>query len=1154
MKKITSILLVVLLVLTCLTMAACDPTDPTVPFDTAGAREKLDLYIFEDDGQVISGEHVLPGNIGGFDATWTSSSEFVVLTEVPASEENGTPKQYAMKVGYPETVTEVELTVALSADVTKTFTVIVNPLSVHDFIKAYSFDNYMNTVVADFDLDRTFEYAGKTATIDWSVDAEYADYLEISADGNTCIVYPTSLNPTVKINATFTYNGDSATKSYRMTVSEVKEHLQAVDYWYANTGVGMEMRGYVVEIATVFAPKYGNISLYIVDEDFCAGYYLYRVECDQATADRLVPGAPVIVTGTVNTNYNGLIETNSGGTIVIDDEREALTELPVHALDEEVVGGLFSANYHQSTLVSLTNWKVKEVKDAPAAGATSTLFILEKGGVEVSVAVSKYMEGAYKTAADDAVWSALAAHGIQVGDVVSVTGVLGNYKGHQIMPLSIDGIVKGDTESTYTAGVTAGAAVKAIDKALADNGLNAMVAVAKNVALPTVDGATITAKVLGASRAVSVVDGAIVVAPGKLENACVQIDITVGEFTTSIFRYIQSADLDDAEKLEMEAAALVFEIEEIKESGKFDLPTASIFSNITVTWSTNNACAVVDGNVLTVKLPTEAVELTLTATLTLGEATPVTVDFKVAVAALSQQYIAKAISEAKVGTFKLAMYQGNLNKTLYFAGDMDGYYYATTEDYVDATDIVIAKSANEGFYTLSFVDAAGATKYLAIIASGDYTNVKIVDEAADWGWDAEIKAFYTMVGTDKTYLGTRNDKNYTTMSAVASKYATTNFIARTGLWGFVVEEEAEEETPDDGGETPTPAPSTVHAGTEADPYSVVDALAVAGVLESGAYSGKVYVTGTIKSIGTVGSYLKNVYIVDTTDATKEILVYSVNFTTDVPAAYVNDTVTIHGYITNYNGTLEISSNAGDYANFVACTAGTSTITSTGANATVTLSATSGVNGTTFTFTVEAAQGYDVASVKVNGTAVTAVEGTYTGTIAGNTIVAVETVEAGAPVSASLGKVTFGETTNSGKVGSYVNTWTATENGITLNLENFNNNNNGWAFIKCGRKSDASVASISTGAMTQVVTKVVVTIDSVLDTSKVNSFKLVVSTDADFTNVVEEIDGTIATGDATFTITTPAAGLYYKVVVDCSAHGSKNGIVQISAVEFFGYNA
>ena len=412
--------------------------------------------------------------------------------------------------------------------------------TVHNFIENYMFPQDRTKVVANFNLSRSCEYNGQTATITWSVDTEYADYIEISADGNTCIVYPSSLDTQVKIKGTFSYGGRTATKTYRMVVSEQKEHLQEVDYWYANTGVDMEMRGYVVEIAIVYAPSYGNISLYIVDEDFCAGYYLYRVKCDAATAERLVPGAPVVVTGTVNTNYNGLIETNAGGTIVIDDEREALTELPVHALDEEVVGGLFSANYHQSTLVSLTNWKVKEVKDAPAAGTTSTLFILEKGDAEVSVAVSKYMKGAYLTEEDDAVWSALAAHGIQEGDIVSVTGILGNYKGHQIMPLSIDGIVKGDTESTYTAGVTAAAAVKAIDKALADNGLNMLVAVAKNVEIPSVDGATIEAKVLGSSHAVTIADGAIVLAPNRLEKACVQFDITVGEFKTSIFRYIQS--------------------------------------------------------------------------------------------------------------------------------------------------------------------------------------------------------------------------------------------------------------------------------------------------------------------------------------------------------------------------------------------------------------------------------------------------------------------------------------------------------------------------------------------------------------------------------------------------------------------------------------
>ena len=897
MKKITSILLVVLLVLTCLTMAACDPKnpiDPTVPFDTAGAQAALDLYIFEDDGLVISGEFVLPGNIGGFDATWTSSSDVVTLTEIPASEENGTPKQYAVKVGYPEAVTDVTLTVSLSADVTKTFTVIVNPISVHDFISAYTFDNDKNTVVADFDLDRTCEYAGKTATIDWSVDAEYADYLEISEDGNTCIVYPTSLNPTVKINATFTYNGDSATKSYRMTVSEVKDHLQAVDYWYANTGVGMEMRGYVVEIATVYAPNYANISLYIVDEDFCAGYYLYRVKCDQATADRLVPGAPVVVTGTINTNYNGLIETNAGGTIVIDDEREALTELPVHALDEEVVGGLFSANYHQSTLVSLTNWKVKEVKDAPKAGETATLFILEKGGVEVAVAVSKYMEGAYKTAADDTVWSALAAHGIQVGDIVSVTGVLGNYKGHQIMPLSIDGIVKGDTESTYTAGVTAASAVAAIDKALADNGLNSVVAVEKNVALPTVDGATVTAKVLGASRAVTVVDGAIVVAPGKLENACVQIDITVGEFTNSIFRYIMSADLDDAEKLAMELPVLDIDFELAAEDTVLNLPaTGSMFPAINVTWAfkadTTHDCATLDGNVLTITLPEVATSITIVATLSLGEAEVVTKEFTIAVDAASlDQYVAKPVEEPAVDTaYKFAVVQNLAGGTFYFTGEMSGNYLATTDKANKAVDVKL-EAATDGYY-LYFMD--GDTKtYIEIYEYQENKGgVRLVTSApaSVFVINADYNMPTTTIGANTYYLGSY--KTYTTMSVSnitymsAEKDGVSQFGARLSTIEFV-KESVEDETPDDGGETPEPTP-------------VEKITTIAGALA--VESGEAELSGTVAKItyawnGTTCSF-------DLTDGTNTINVYK--STTNVT---VGDVVTVVGNISVYNNKHQIS--------------------------------------------------------------------------------------------------------------------------------------------------------------------------------------------------------------------------------------------------------
>ena len=363
----------------------------------------------------------------------------------------------------------------------------------------------------------------------------------------------------------------------------------------------------------------------------------------------------------------------------------------------------------------------------------------------------------------------------------------------------------------------------------------------------------------------------------------------------------------------------------------------------------------------------------------------------------------------------------------------------------------------------------------------------------------------------------------------------------------------------DLGDGSTDGPELTHAGTEEDPYSVTDALAIANTLPVSGVTAKVYITGTIKSIGSTGTYLKNVYIVDVNDATKEILVYSVNFSNEVTTAYVNDTVTIHGYIKNYNGTLEIADglvdSTKDYPTFTARTAGTSAITSTGANATVTLSAESGLNGSQFTFTVEVASGYTLVSVKVNGTTVTDVDGTYTGTVEGPTVVAVETAQEGAPVAASVGKVSFTKDNFSKGVSGYTDTYTTikTTDPFVLTLTNFNNNNLAWDYVRCGRKSDASVASISTGAMTQNITKVVVTVDSVLDASKV-SVKLVVASDANFSTVVEEVAGTLATGEMSFNVTTPAAGLYYKVVFDCQAHGTKNGIVQVSAVELFGYTA
>lgn len=271
---------------------------------------------------------------------------------------------------------------------------------------------------------------------------------------------------------------------------------------------------------------------------------------------------------------------------------------------------------------------------------------------------------------------------------------------------------------------------------------------------------------------------------------------------------------------------------------------------------------------------------------------------------------------------------------------------------------------------------------------------------------------------------------------------------------------------------------------------------------------------------------------------------------------INDTITVTGILKNYNGTVQFDAGC----TFKDRVVGKGTITvaeDSSANATVNVvnGLTEGDNGSTFSFTVTVASGHELVSVKVNGVAVTVAEGQYTATINGNMIIAVVTKEVGGLAEQVVATATFGSATNSAEIGSYTDTWSATCNGVKFDIVNFNNNKNGWAFIKCGRKEKASVASIATNAvMANVITKVVVTIDKVT-VAAVNSIKLVVANNADFAteHIVETVDCTVAKGAITFNVTEAnrAANLYYKLVFDCNAKGTSNGTVQVSKVEFYG---
>ncbi len=146
---------------------------------------------------------------------------------------------------------------------------------------------------------------------------------------------------------------------------------------------------------------------------------------------------------------------------------------------------------------------------------------------------------------------------------------------------------------------------------------------------------------------------------------------------------------------------------------------------------------------------------------------------------------------------------------------------------------------------------------------------------------------------------------------------------------------------------------------------------------------------------------------------------------------------------------------------------------------------------------------------------------------------------------------FGKDFNQESVSAYNKTWQVKVDDNTWTIENFNNNNNGWSYVRCGSKNSASVAKITTDfAIPGAVNYVTAIIDKITATS-INSIKLETSESADFAAIAETVNiasDNFKTGDMVFNLTAPKANLYYRLTFDC-AKGSANGLIQLSAVTY-----
>jgi len=116
---------------------------------------------------------------------------------------------------------------------------------------------------------------------------------------------------------------------------------------------------------------------------------------------------------------------------------------------------------------------------------------------------------------------------------------------------------------------------------------------------------------------------------------------------------------------------------------------------------------------------------------------------------------------------------------------------------------------------------------------------------------------------------------------------------------------------------PAAAPANPNGTLEA-PLTVSQTLAAVAGLEAGsATADKYFTTGVVTEIGQGGSYYKNVYF---TDGEQTMLIYTLNPMDGMGELKVGDTITVNGYIKNYNGTIEYASNGGEYVYIVAYTA------------------------------------------------------------------------------------------------------------------------------------------------------------------------------------------------------------------------------------------
>lgn len=676
MKKILNYGFLFVLALMSLVLVSCD---------SVSAQDVVNKVIIEqEEGYVDKAFYVIgqvKHNEETYEVKWTSDNDALKV-----SDSKNTDGYYTISVVRPEDeMQEVKLTatVEISKDnkASKTFNFTVYPVDVYDFLGEFEFE-YKDAQVdmgTTVDLPTSVAFADKTATVSWAT--EDTDYVTINAEGNKATFSIVEKDVDVVLMATVTYKDESAPVECPVTITPYKTEFEKLKYWYDNHGIVQKLSGYIVEIFEEHS-SYNNVSLYIINDDFTGGHYLYRVACDADNGQKIKLGAHVTVVGALNSNYNGLIETagSSSGTLTVDTDVTPIdVNSKVYAMDDDFLANAPSLYYRLSTVVSLTNWKVKSIKvkgeDGKVQiddGKSSALEImtLEKDGVEIQIRYSNYILATKmpnrNNGEENDVYKAVTAklESINVGDYVDVSGILSYYntdgegydqKSYQILVQNGDSIVKNANGSDVT-----GSECKGLQAAMAEVGFAPIYTTNQTIQLPAESGdAIITWKFhnpyhVGATLGE---DGyTLTIAPEKYSKVSMDATYTIGEYSTVVYYSFIVEYLTDEQIVDRVLEEIV--IADQYAPKDTELPTThELYEGVTVSYALKEASdyATIENNVLTInnRELAEETKVIIVATAKKGETVTDTREIEVTIHKLEVISIADFIAAKDPYTPKL---------------------------------------------------------------------------------------------------------------------------------------------------------------------------------------------------------------------------------------------------------------------------------------------------------------------------------------------------------------------------------------------------------------------------------------------------------------------------------------------------------------------